>query len=246
MCNNSCISFGRKTLSRDLVKGRSVIEVGSYNVNGSLRSFVEGFEPSEYLGVDIELGPGVDQICKAEDLVATFGKNRFDVVISTEMVEHVKNWQKVIHNLKELTRPGGILLVTTRSEGFPQHGYPFDFWRYELADMELIFSDFEIQNLDDDSEDPGVLILARKPQAFKEQDLRSHQLFSIIRGKRISTNSIYVYLLIQKSKALFERPCVALTRVLSRFAYYAQHPFGLPAMVARKLRRSGSRHNTEN
>lgn len=242
MCNNSCIKFGQTTLTRDLVQGKSVIEVGSYNVNGSLRSFVQSFEPREYLGVDIETGPGVDQICQAEDLVERFGKDRFDVVISTEMIEHVKNWQTVIHNLKEITRPGGILLVTTRSEGFPLHGYPFDFWRYSLSDMELIFSDFEIMVLENDTDDAGVLICAKKPRSFREQSLKSHRLFSIILGKRVSTSSIYTILWVRKARTAMEKRCAAFKVACTRVTHYIRHPLGLPGMIRRKLSKSGSQN----
>jgi len=226
-----------------MVNGKSVIEVGSYNVNGSLRSFIESLEPKEYLGVDIELGPGVDQICKAEDLVERFGKNRFDVVISTEMVEHVKRWQEVIYNLKEITKPGGLMLVTTRSEGFPLHGYPFDYWRYEISDMKAIFSDFEMQVLEKDSDDPGVLLFAKKPHSFKEKNLKSHRLFSILVGKRVATSSLDALLWVEKARKASSKMFTGLGRAFLRIKHYVRHPFGLPGMVRRKL--GGPRHNID-
>jgi len=144
MCSPACINFGKQNLSESEIKGKSVIEVGSYNVNGSLRTYITSLKPQSYLGVDISEGPGVDKICKAEDLVTMFGENSFDIVISTEMLEHVEDWRIVIHNLKMLLKENGILLITTRSKGFAYHGYPHDYWRYELEDMKQIFRDCDI------------------------------------------------------------------------------------------------------
>ena len=133
------MEFGKKVLQEEDICGQRVIEVGSLDVNGSLRPMVESFSPREYIGVDMQMGRGVDQICDAAHLLNRFGSNRFDVVISTELLEHVINWQKVVHNLKQILKPGGLLLLTTRSRGFQYHGYPFDFWRYELSDIKFIF-----------------------------------------------------------------------------------------------------------
>lgn len=110
----------------------------------------------------------MDIVCRAEDVLTKFGKDSFDVVISTEMVEHVRDWKTVISNIKNLCRPEGVVLVTTRSRGFKYHAFPYDFWRYEPEDMNNIFSDFEIQVLEKDPELPGVLIKAKKPARFLE------------------------------------------------------------------------------
>lgn len=186
MCNLSCIAFGVKHLTIKEVRGKKVIEVGSYDVNGSLRPIVESWgEPAEYLGVDIEKGPGVDVICNAEDIVEKFGKESFDVVISTELLEHVRDWGKAISSIKNICKPNGIILITTRSYGFGYHGYPYDFWRYELEDMEHIFSDCEILALQSDYRDPGVFVKAKKPAKFVEKDLTGYKLYSVVVNKRV-------------------------------------------------------------
>ena len=192
MCHMSCVEFGKRALIREDVEGKKVIEIGSLNVNGSLRDVTMELNPSGYIGIDITKGFGVDMICRAEDMMREFGNNSFDVVISTELLEHVKDWRKVISNIKNVCKPGGIILITTRSRGFPLHGYPDDFWRYELEDMKTIFSDYEILILERDNsraisgkKRPGVFLKARKPKDFIEKDLSGISLYNMEFNKRI-------------------------------------------------------------
>lgn len=182
--NTTNILFAALNLKTEDIKGKRVIEVGSYNVNGSLRPLVTALGPSEYVGVDIMKGPGVDIICDAADLPNRFAPDSFDFVISTEMIEHVKDWRVIIHNLKNLCRAGGGILITTRSRGFFYHGYPDDYWRYEIDDLQYIFQDFVIDIIEKDPQF-GVMIIAKKPHDFSEIDLNDYGLYSIIAGERI-------------------------------------------------------------
>ncbi|HTK28848.1 MAG TPA: methyltransferase domain-containing protein [Vicinamibacterales bacterium] len=184
MCNAACLRFGRRALTPDDVAGRDVIEVGSRNVNGSLRGDLERWGPGRYLGVDMVAGPGVDEVCDIGDLEARYGAGRFDVVVSTEVLEHVRDWRGGISNLKRILKPGGVLLVTTRSNGFPYHGYPYDFWRYEADDIRTIFSDCSIEALEPDTVSPGIFVRARKPAAFTERPLDDIALYSIVTHRR--------------------------------------------------------------
>lgn len=187
MCNKSGIEFGRKNLKEEDIRNKSVIEVGSLDVNGSLRPIVEAFHPHSYIGVDICKGQGVDLVCNVKDLLERFGSEAFDVLISTELLEHILDWRQAVSNFKRILKPNGILLITTRSRGFEYHGYPFDFWRYEITDMKEIFSDFNIEAIEKDSLSPGVFIKARKPNVFRENDLSGYRLYSIIKGKPAKT-----------------------------------------------------------
>src|SRR2546421_3707267 len=185
MCHSGCIAFAASRLSAAEVSGSEVLEVGSRDVNGSVRSVVEALGPASYLGVDIEEGPGVDVICDATNLVSRFGRERFDVVISTELLEHVREWRSVIGGMKSVLRPGGVLLITTRSRGFGVHGFPYDYWRYEPEDMRRIFADFELETVESDQLRPGVFVKARKPELHRATDLDDIALYSIIRRKRV-------------------------------------------------------------
>ena len=182
----SVLEFFIENTQREEFENKRILEVGSRYINGSVRPLIEKFfAPKEYVGVDIEEGKFVDVICDAENLIDFFGKESFDVVISTELLEHVKDWRRVINNMKEVLRPNGYIYITTRSRGFPYHGYPHDFWRYEIEDMKEIFKDFEIIKLEKDPEAPGVFIKAKRPKNYTSPvDLSEISLYSIVLGKK--------------------------------------------------------------
>jgi SAM-dependent methyltransferase len=184
VCNAACIQFAISHILRQDVHGKSVLEVGSYNINGSFRDHIRYFAPASYLGVDAQPGPGVDQVCNAESLLENFGPCSFGVVVSTEMLEHVSDWRKVITNLKQVLKPGGAVILTTRSLGFPHHDFPRDYWRFETHDMQAIFSDFHIQALMPDPSEPGVFVKAMRPEPYRENDLSRIALYSMAEHKR--------------------------------------------------------------
>lgn len=185
MCNWACIGFVEKNLTREEIAGKEVLEVGSLDVNGSVRPFAEAFHPASYLGIDIQSGPGVDRVVDAHYLVEEFGKNAFDVIVSTEVAEHIHHWKLAFAGMKKVLRPGGLILLTTVAKGFYYHGYPYDFWRYELDDLKRIFGDFDIEALEKNDERNAVFVKARKPLDWKERDLSGDELYSIITRSRI-------------------------------------------------------------
>lgn len=184
MSSVSIVVFAAKNLDKSQVEGKRIIEVGSCDFNGSTRPLIEFWQPAEYIGVDIIEGRDVDLICSAENLVEKFGKDSFDIVLSFEMLEHTKTWQKAISNMKNVCKPGGAILITTRSLGYPYHGYPNDFWRFEAEDMREIFSDFDIVALEKDDLWPGIFIKAKKPDEFKEINLSKYELYSIVINRK--------------------------------------------------------------
>jgi SAM-dependent methyltransferase len=170
MCNNSCIEFYQRVIKPNEVSGKKILEVGSANLNGGLRSYLENLSPIEYIGVDIQEAPGVDIVLRAEDLVKHFGENKFDFVVSTEVLEHIADWITVINNLKKIVSPNGVILLTTRSIGFPYHGFPNDYWRFEVKDMQRVFI--------------KAVKPSQNPQVSSALD--NYKLWSIITGKRES------------------------------------------------------------
>ncbi len=87
--------------------------------------------------------------------------------------------------LKHICKPEGIILLTTRSFGYPYHAAPSDYWRFELDDIANIFSDCHVLRLEPDSRSPGVFAKLKKPVDFVEKDLSDYELFSTIACRRI-------------------------------------------------------------
>jgi len=181
--NTFVLLFAIRNLRQEEIEGNRIIEISSLDVNGSARTFIESHRPREYIGTDIKSGSGVDVVCDFKDLVSKFRQESFDIVVSTEMLEHVRDWRDAIHIIKQLCKSGGIILLSTRSPGFIYHGYPWDFWRFAIKDIEYIFQDCLIKRLETDPA-KGVCAKIIKPENFIEKDLSGYPLYSIVTGKR--------------------------------------------------------------
>ena len=94
-----------------------VLEVGSLDINGTIRVF---FDHCEYTGVDLGEGPGVDLVAKGEEL--DFPDNTFDTTASCECFEHNENWDLTFLNMVRMTKPGGLIFFTCATTGRPEHG----------------------------------------------------------------------------------------------------------------------------
>ena len=101
-------------------KGCTVLEIGSQDVNGTIRDY---FEECDYVGVDRESGKGVDIVCDAR-------KTKFDKQFNTLMIisvfEHDLNWKDTLkHNLQWLKK-GGMCFICFGAEGNRPH---MDIWQ---------------------------------------------------------------------------------------------------------------------
>lgn len=94
----------------------NVLDCGSLDINGNNRYL---FNSSNYIGIDIVDGPNVDFVTKVHQFDP---KAVFDVVISTEMLEHDSSFELSLQSMFNLTRPGGLLLFTAAGTGRPEHG----------------------------------------------------------------------------------------------------------------------------
>jgi hypothetical protein len=103
-----------------------VVDVGSANVNGSYRRLFG--HCAEYIGVDLEAGPGVDLVLETPYLFP-LPDDSADLVISGQMLEHCPQFWRVFTEIARIMKPEAILFMIAPSAG-PIHRYPVDCYRY--------------------------------------------------------------------------------------------------------------------
>jgi SAM-dependent methyltransferase len=103
-----------------------VLDVGSRDVNGTLRPFAP--TGVEYIGVDIEAGAGVDIVLR-DPHSYPFPEKCFDWVISTSTLEHDKFFWMTFAEMCRVVTDSGYIYINAPSNG-SYHGYPHDYWRF--------------------------------------------------------------------------------------------------------------------
>ena len=114
-----------------------ILEIGSYQVEGqqsiaNLRTF---FPATNYLGIDMRPGPGVDCVANVEKLpqrTASVG-----TVLALNTFEHVKCFWRGLDEVHRVLRPDGVLILSTPFH-FRIHEFPHDYWRFTPAAYEAL------------------------------------------------------------------------------------------------------------
>lgn len=111
----------------------TVLDVGSLDVNGSLRDVI-----NVTVGIDMRSGRGVDVVCPVEDILTEF-EQQFDACVSAGTLEHVEDWKAFVNNTWDIVRDGGWLVMTMASMGKGRHNYPNDYWRFTLDQIKQLY-----------------------------------------------------------------------------------------------------------
>jgi len=98
-------------------KNKKILEVGSLDINGSVRTF---FENCDYTGLDVGEGKGVDMVCEGQTFQGE--SNSYDVVISCECFEHNPYWLETFENMYRMCKPDGLVIMTCATTGRKEHG----------------------------------------------------------------------------------------------------------------------------
>jgi SAM-dependent methyltransferase len=108
------------------VPGGMVVEIGAYNVNGSLKDVC----PSHlaYTGVDCAAGQGVDVVLD-DPYRLPFPDASLDVVVSSSVFEHSEMFWLLFVEIIRVLRPSGLFYLNVPSNGL-FHRYPVDCWRF--------------------------------------------------------------------------------------------------------------------
>ena len=140
---------------------KTILDVGSLDINGNNRYL---FENCEYTGLDLCEGKNVDVVCHLLDYRPD---KAFDVVISTEAIEHDSKWDLTLARMTQYLQSNGLLILTCATGLRAPHGVykhnPTDSpktnnWYRNLDIYDLLsaidfggqFKHFEIESTDKD------------------------------------------------------------------------------------------------
>jgi len=128
----------------------NVLDVGSCCKHKSQKSYRELFDNDNwsYFGLDLEVGNNVDIVAKSP-YDWDINLELYDVVISGQCLEHVKDTKEWIKQIDKYLKPSGLVCIIAPWR-WRQHRYPVDCWRILPDGMEFLLKDvcgFEIINI---------------------------------------------------------------------------------------------------
>lgn len=95
---------------------RSVVEIGSRNVNGTVRDLFPG---ADYVGIDLLAGRLVDIVADG----ATWQPDApVDTVVCLSTLEHSPAAEAICRNAVAMLEPGGVLILMATVDPYEPHG----------------------------------------------------------------------------------------------------------------------------
>jgi SAM-dependent methyltransferase len=119
-----------------LLSGRDGVRV--LDIGCGAKPYLPWIAPyaQEYIGIDAAPGPYVDEVVRGEEL--PFDDASFDLVLCTQVLEHVEDPAAVLSEIYRVLRPGGAALISTHGV-FLFHPDPpeagSDYWRWTHAGL---------------------------------------------------------------------------------------------------------------
>jgi SAM-dependent methyltransferase len=118
-----------------------VLEIGAKEYQQFTCSF-RGFYPTEYTGVDLEGGDGVDVVADLSETIAGLEEGKYALVIACSVLEHVKHPRAMADNIVKLLRPGGKVFISVPWV-WRYHAYPDDYRRLSWSGVAALFPAIE-------------------------------------------------------------------------------------------------------
>lgn len=152
-----------------------ILDVGSYDVNGSYKTLFPE-EKYKYTGLDLENGPNVDIVPQNSYDWNEIPTDSFDVVISGQALEHIEFFWVTVAEMTRVLKKDGLLCLIA-PQGFSEHRYPVDCYRFfsdgmvalaRYVNLELLHAHTNCAPSEKDTrwysqKNADSLLIARKP-----------------------------------------------------------------------------------
>jgi len=126
--HDTAMEYGGKFFDTYLknTKDLTIVDIGSQNVNGTLRSVAS--PNNKYIGIDFVNGNGVD-IVITDPYSLPFENESVDVIVSSSCFEHSEFFWLIFNESLRILKPTGLLYINVPSNG-QVHRFPVDCWRF--------------------------------------------------------------------------------------------------------------------
>lgn len=126
--HNTAMQYGQLFFETYVTEphGATIVDLGSQDVNGSLRSVAPA--EAKYVGVDFEDARGVDVVI-SDPYSLPFEDESIDVCVSSSCFEHSEFFWLVFLEVMRILKPTGLFYLNVPSNG-DFHRYPVDCWRF--------------------------------------------------------------------------------------------------------------------
>lgn len=139
--------LGGKDLYRDLRRLLGGMRGDVLDVGCGTKPYRLWFgEAGSYVGLDVEAGDGVDIVTSGNE-PWPLADSTFDVVLCTQVLEHVSDLELVLGEIRRVLRPGGRVIASFPFI-FNEHGAPHDYRRVSIYGARILFErDYEVEEL---------------------------------------------------------------------------------------------------
>jgi SAM-dependent methyltransferase len=145
----------------------AVLEIGSKDY-GSTAPFRRELDfTGEYVGLDLQPGPGVDLVGDLSLGLCGLRHESFALIICCSVLEHVKKPWEMAANIERLIRPDGNVYIAVPWV-WRYHGYPKDYYRFSHSGIQELFPRLEWREVCFATEVPGAFLPIRSDEEAQQ------------------------------------------------------------------------------
>jgi len=121
----------------------AVLEIGSRDYGDSNpATFRHLYQSSEYTGVDLSPGKGVDMVVDLTEGLGGLREAHYALVICCSVLEHTPKPWAMADNITRLLRVGGMAYISVPWV-WRYHAFPDDYFRYSPRGVQVLFPHIE-------------------------------------------------------------------------------------------------------
>lgn len=134
-----------ETVSRLYLAPQKALRLADYGCGNMPYEPIVAPSVQEYIGIDLDENPRAKIHITPQGKIQV-GDGQMDVVLSTQVLEHVENPLFYLAEAYRILKPGGLLILSTHGY-WMYHPDPTDYWRWTSAGLRKIITEsgFEVQ-----------------------------------------------------------------------------------------------------